>query len=248
MPTVTLPYVPANGTTLDADQLNRDFYSSGAGESVYEVSNGKLEALTNFSPLFFVFNGMLRPLDVAFAQSSGLLQSQDFIEQVWGAGDKQRNVPGACITWYQREPASVTVVNIGYHMSWWRTREGITQDPATDIPGPDIITDLYLDDDVNPIAGMRRRCPMSMFPSPYGGTPITAWNINEATLARYQNLHFSVKDLTPGWHTASLRIKVRQNSQNMTTDGSVYQQPAGVFQAMHRVRMRVRNATVLSLW
>lgn len=244
MPTVTLPYVPADGTALDADQFNRDFYSSGSGESVYEVSNGKLEATTNFNPLFVVFNGMLRPFDVAFAQSSGLLQSQDFIEQVWGVGDKQRNVPGACITWYQREPASVTVINIGYHMSWWRTRDGVSQD--LDIPGPDIITDLYLDDVV--VTGMQRRCPMSVLPTPYGSTPITAWGINEAVLARYQNLHFSVRDLTPGWHTASLRIKVRQNSRDMETNGSLYSQPAAYIQAQHRVRMRVRNATVLSLW
>lgn len=246
MPTVTLPYVPADGTALDADQFNRDFYSSGSGESVYEVSNGKLEATVNFSPLFVVFNGMLRPFDVAFAQSSGLLQSQDFIEQVWGVGDKQRNVPGACITWYQREPASVTVVNIGYHMSWWRTRDGVSNN--VDIPGPDIITDLYLDDNSVAVAGMQRRCPMSVLPTPFGGTPITDWGINEAVLARYQNLHFSIKDLTPGWHTASLRIKVKQNSRNMTTDGTLYSQPSANIQAQHRVRMRVRNATVLSLW
>ena len=247
MPTVTLPYVPADGTALDADQFNRDFYSSGSGESVYEVSNGKLEALVNFSPLFVVFNGMLRPFDVAFAQSSGLLQSQDFIEQVWGVGDKQRNVPGACITWYQRESASVTVINIGYHMSWWRTRDGVVQ-PGVDVAGPDIITDLYLDDNSVAVAGMQRRCPMSVLPSPFGSVPITAWGINEAQLARYQNLHFSVRDLTPGWHTASLRMKVRQNGRDMETDGALYSQPAAFIQAQHRVRMRVRNATVLSLW
>lgn len=244
MPTITLPYVPIDGTVLNADQLNRDFYSSTAGESVYEVSNGNLEATTNFSPLFVVFNGMLRPFDVAFAQSSGLLQSQDFIEQVWGAGDKQRTVPGACITWYQREPASVTVINIGYHMSWWRTRDGVANN--LDIEGPQIITDLYLDDIV--VTGMQRKCPMSVLPSPFGGSPITDWGINESSLARYQNLHFSVRDLTPGWHTASLRIKVRQNTQNMPTDNPLYDQPDSIIQAQHRVRMRVRNATVLSLW
>lgn len=244
MPTVTLPYVPADGTALNADQLNRDFYSATAGESVYEVSNGNLEAVTNFSPAFFVFNGMLRPMDVAFAQSSGLLQSQDFIDQVWGAGDKQRNVPGACITWYQREPASVTVINIGYHMSWWRTRDGVTDD--LDMEGPDIITDLYLDGAVQ--QGMRRKCPMSVLPSPFGGSPLNAWGINEAVLARYQNLHFSVGNLVPGWHTASLRLKVRQNSRTMETYDDLYAQPDSLIQAQHRVRMRVRNATVLSLW
>ena len=244
MPTVTLPYVPADGTALNADQLNRDFYSATAGESVYEVSNGNLEAVTNFSPVFFVFNGMLRPMDVAFAQSSGLLQSQDFIDQVWGAGDKQRNVPGACITWYQREPVSVSVVNISYHMSWWRTRDGVTDD--VDIAGPDIITDLYLDGAVRP--GMRRKCPMSVLPSPFGGSPLNAWGINEAVLARYQNLHFSVGALQRGWHTASLRLKVRQNSRNMETYDDLYGQPDSIIQAQHRVRMRVRNATVLSLW
>jgi len=246
MPTVTLPYVPADGTALDADQFNRDFYSATAGESVYEVSNGNLEAVTNFNPLFVVFNGMLRPMDVSYANSTGVLQSQDFIEQVWGIGDKQRNVAGACITWYQREPASVTVVNIGYHMSWWRTRDGVADD--VDIPGPNIFTDLYLDDDPNSVVGMTRRCPMSVLPSPFGGSPITAWGINEAVLARHQNLHFSVRDITAGWHTASLRIRVTQNSRNMPTASPLYAQPDSIIQAQHRVRMRVRNATVLSLW
>ena len=246
MPTVTLPYVPSDGTALNADQLNRDFYSATAGESVYEVSNGNLEALTNFSPAFFVFNGMLRPMDVAYAQSTGLLQSQDFIDQVWGVGDKQRNVPGACITWYQREPASVTVINIGYHMSWWRTREGVADD--ADIEGPNIFTDLFFDNATLPVVGMTRRCPMSVLPSPYGGSPINAWGINEAVLARHQNLHFSIKNIDPGWHTASLRLRVTQNSQNMPTFDELYEQPDAIIQAQHRVRMRVRNATVLSLW
>lgn len=246
MPTVTLPYVPVDGTALNADQLNRDFYSATAGESVYEVSNGNLEAATNFNPLFVVFNGMLRPIDVAYAQSVGLLHSQDFIEQVWGVGDKQRNVPGACITWYQREPASVTVINIGYHMSWWRTRDGVAG--GVDIVGPNIFTDLFLDDNATPVAGMTRRCPMSVLPTPFGGSPITAWGINEAVLARHQNLHFSVRNLTAGWHTASLRIRVTQNSRNMPTASPLYAQPDSIIQAQHRVRMRVRNATVLSLW
>jgi hypothetical protein len=248
MPTVTLPYVPADGTTLDADQLNQDLYSTTPGESIYEVSNGNLEALVNFQPFPFytIFNGMLRQGDVAYSKSTGVVNSQDYIEQVWGVGDAQRSVAGCAITWYQREPASLAVISIGYHASWWRIREKVTND--NDVDGPAIVLDLYLDDLGSAIPGCRRYLPISVNPSPYGGSPVTDWGINEATLARYTNIHFSVEDLNEGWHTVSMRLKVKQNQGMETTDGTLYEQAAGDIQSQHRVRFRVRNATVLSLW
>ena len=246
MPAITLPYVPADGTTLDADQLNRDLYSTTAGESIYEVSNGQLEASTNFSGTYVIFNGMLRPGDVSFAKSTGVINSQDYIEQVWGVGDVQRNVPGCTITWYQREPASLAMVNIAYHASWWRIREKVNQ--GADVDGPQFVMDLYIDNSSSPVQGCRRYLPMSVSPSPYGSSPVTDWGINEAVLARYTNMHFTVENLEEGWHTASLRIKVKQNVGVETTDGTLYGQAAGKIQSQHRVRFRVRNATVLSLW
>jgi hypothetical protein len=89
---------------------------------------------------------------------------------------------------------------------------------------------------------------MSITPTPYGSTPVEDWGINEATLARYTNIHFTVPFLDEGWHTVAMRIKVKQNQGVETTDGALYDQPAGDIQSQHRVRFRVRNATVLSLW
>jgi hypothetical protein len=246
MPAITLPYVPADGTTLDADQLNQDLYSTTPGESIYEVSNGQLEAVTNFNAAYIIFNGMLRQGDVAFAKSVGVTNSQDYIEQVWGVGDVQRAVPGCTITWYQREPTSLAMINIGYHASWWRIREKVDQD--VDVDGPAIVLDLYLDDNNTPQPGCRRYLPMSITPTPYGSTPVKDWGINEAMLARYTNIHFTVPFLDEGWHTVAMRIKVKQNQGAETTDGDLYDQPAGDIQSQHRVRFRVRNATVLSLW
>jgi hypothetical protein len=247
MPTITLPYVPADGTVLDADQLNRDLYSTTAGESIYEVSNGQLNPITNFGAAYIIFNGMLRQNDVAFAKSVGLLNSQEYIDQVWGKGEISRTVPGCTITWYQREDASVCIVNLSYFASWWRIRQGIDEQENADIDGPMIILDVHVDDGAHePYA--RRYLPMSVSPAPQGGTPVEDWGINEQNLARYTNMHVFVGAVSKGWHTVSLRIKVIQNPGKEKTDGDLYEQEEGEIQSQHRVRFRVRNATVLSLW
>jgi hypothetical protein len=88
-----------------------------------------------------------------------------------------------------------------------------------------------------------------VYPTPfaYSGN-ITSYQIIEAFQARPINMHFPVKNISEGWHTATLKVSVRANNQvEQSTDGGIYEQPQAYYESNHRIRIRVRNATVLTV-
>ena len=242
MSTVVLPYVPADGTTFNADQFNRDIHSNVAGESLYQTSNGRLEPTVNFSPLFLIKNEQIRPYQMSFAQSSGMLQSQDYIETAWGRSDEKREVAGTGITWFLRNQASMVMINLSMHLSWWRLRGRPAEGSQADQDSSNIRIAVYVDGG----QVVERFLPISVYPSPYGYTGnVTKYEIGEAFLSKHMNLSFGVKNVAVGWHKASIRISVRNNQQVET--GEIYDQEEAYYESNHRVRMRVRSGTVLAV-
>ena len=242
MSTVVLPYVPADGSTFDADQFNRDLHSNVTGESLYQTSNGNLEPTVNFSPLFLIKNEQIRPFQMSYAQSSGMLQSQDYIETAWGRSDEKREIAGTGITWFLRSNASMTMINLAMHLSWWRLRGRPAEGSQDDQDSSNIRIAVYVDGG----QVVERFLPISVYPHPYGYTSnVDRYDIGEAFLSRHMNLSFGVKNMPLGWHKATLRVSVRNNQQVET--GEIYDQEEAYYESNHRVRVRVRSATVLAV-
>jgi len=242
MSTVVLPYVPADGSTFDADQFNRDLHSNVTGESLYQTSNGNLEPTVNFSPLFLIKNEQIRPFQMSYAQSSGMLQSQDYIETAWGRSDEKREIAGTGITWFLRSNASMTMINLAMHLSWWRLRGRPAEGSQDDQDSSNIRIAVYVDGG----QVVERFLPISVYPHPYGYTAnVDRYEIGEAFLSRHMNLSFGVKNMPLGWHKATLRVSVRNNQQVET--GEIYDQEEAYYESNHRVRVRVRSATVLAV-
>jgi hypothetical protein len=248
MSLASLPYIPADGTLFDADQFNRDLYSNTTGESLYQTSNGYLDPTVNFNAAFLIKNEQIRPYMMSYGKSDGLLYSQDFIETAWGRSNTAREIGGTAITWYQRSDASLAMINLSFFCSWWRLRGRPIEGQQTD---NDNSARIYyvVEYDGQEYAYTERDLPLTVYPTPYAYTGnITSYQIIEAFQARPINMHFPVKNISEGWHTATLKVSVRANNQvEQSTDGGIYEQPQAYYESNHRIRIRVRNATVLTV-
>ena len=261
MPDVVYPYIPTNGDTLVPSDLNKDLYTTpdllpANKLSIYETSNGRIEPSANFVAGFQVKAHHVRPWQVGDAQAAGLVPSVDYYEDAWGGGVQYFGIAGAQMTFYQKYDTSMAIMVASLFMSTWRQRGPLVQDAYTSVP---IKLRMYMDGQV--IAHTEREAPETVY---FPTTANYAFDFSrESQLTRHLNLFHprctggseakKHDPLLKGWHTFGFGIFIRANqaSEQVKLQGSAadptVDYPLYTFDALHRVRVYARNASVLRL-
>ena len=252
MPVVNVAYHPVNGSPLDVSGLNLDLYSTPAGDSILETSNGGLEN-ANLDPGFLFRKQHFRRGEVIDASSAALRAPLDYYDNLWEGFEAPVNfvqgIPGACQTWHQRFPAGVAQVNFGIFTSLWR----VSEISAEDVP-PIISTKLFIDGVA--VDHTRRDMPVTVFYENVGVGDIRYY-ISEAYSTRCRNQSHLLTGLSVGFHTAEVRVFVERVLANTTGDRNytglfglgLKRADHGIkilkYNLVHRLRVGVRNMTVL---
>lgn len=269
MPDVVYPYIPANGDTFDPEQFNANIYATpdqlpANKLSIYETSNGRITVGENFAAGFKVEAHHVRPWQVGDAAAAGLTASVDYYEDAWGADETYYGIAGAQLTFYQKYACTMAVMAASLFASIWRQRglreggeEGTTFE---DVP---IRIKMYMDG--VPIQHTARQMPETIF------YPVSTMNrgydfTREQNLTRHLNIMHPKHvggdadkghdQLTRGWHTFGFGIYIRANTatekiflkgSDAGATTSTSEVPLYQFDALHRVRVYARNASVLRL-
>jgi hypothetical protein len=266
LPDITLPYPTlTDGTTIESDKLNQDFYEVPNALpvnklSLWETSNGQI-TFPNLDSKFKVRSHMVRPWKMGHAISAGMTDPIDFFEDAWSSDAVYYGIAGANLTWYQ--PMDVTVAQLfasGF-FSIWRQHGVKTQDVYA--AAPDIFTRCAIDG--VSIPHTVRPFPQTIYfeegGNSYGGQQDYSF-AGEERMTRYFNLHHPMMpsgnsgdrtgQLTKGFHTFGMRIYMAQNqgSENVNLDGSGPPEnyPPSTLSNVHRVRAYVRHVDVLRLF
>ena len=269
MPDVTYPYIPSNGNTFDPEQFNENLYATpdqlpANKLSIYETSNGRITVGENFAAGFKVEAHHVRPWQVGDAAAAGLTSSVDYYEDAWGTDEKYYGIAGAQLTFYQKYDCTMALMAASLFASIWRQRGVRNTEPAPDT-FDDIPIRIKMYVDGVPVNHTLRRMPETIF------YPIEIVNYGydftrEQNLTRYLNLVHPKHTggdaskghgpLTRGWHTFGFGIYIQANTakENVFLKGSntgliseTSEVPMYQFDALHRVRVYARNASVLRL-
>lgn len=269
MPDVVYPYVPSGGDTFDPEQFNENLYATPDQLpvnklSIYETSNGRITVGENFAPGFKVEAHHVRPWQVGDAVAAGLTSSVDYYEDAWGVDEKYYGIAGAQLTFYQKYDCTMALMAASLFASIWRQRGPREEtEPFTAFDDIPISIKMYVDG--SPVNHTLRRMPETIFfpidPTNYG------YNFTrEQNLTRHLNLvhpkhaggdaNKGHDALLRGWHTFGFGIYIRANTakESVFLKGSntgiiseKSEVPMYQFDALHRVRVYARNASVLRL-
>lgn len=159
---INFVYLPADGATLDPDQLSRDLYSTTAGESAYETGNGNIDA-GNLATAFRVKPHMVRPWRMGDGETAGALLPLTFNQEAFG-DEKYLPIAGASVTWYQHFDANVALFFGSLFVTQWRQR-GPSANGAGDptmadlVDPPPIYIRCFFDDETGIPATRRELAP-----------------------------------------------------------------------------------------
>lgn len=263
------PYVPSSGDTFDPEQFNENLYATPDQLpvnklSIYETSNGRITVGANFAAGFKVQAHHVRPWQVGDAQAAGLTSAADYYEDAWGAGEKFYGIAGAQLTFYQKYDTTMAVLAASLFASIWRQR-GAREDtePFTSFDDIPIRIKMYVDG--APVNHTLRRMPETVFYPVDPSNPGYDFT-REQNLTRHYNLMHPKHAggdatrghdaLLRGWHTFGFGIYIQANAaterirlkgSNAGATSTTSDVPLYSFDALHRVRVYARNASVLRL-
>ena len=258
MPDITLPSLPADGSTFDPLLFSDDLYSQTAGVSLYETANGHVE-FANFAAGTKVRQHHVRPWQAGHGASEGAVKPVDFFQNAYGKDTVFLGVAGANMTWHQKYDVSMAVLFASFFASIWRQR-GAKSGNAWAAAPPIFVKAFF---DGKEIACTQRRFPETIYYST-GTTYGNGYDFGfagEQRLTRYMNLHHpkfaggssgnKTDQLLAGWHTFGLGLYIEQNAggEQLDLDGGALARSyrAMTCDAMHRVRLFVRHADVVRL-
>jgi hypothetical protein len=252
-----LSYNPADGDTLDPDGLNANLYSTTPSISLYETANGHIE-LANFAAGFKVKSYHIQPGETGLGGFAGKLFSSDYYQDAYGQYEEYKPVAGCCITFRQRYDASIAQFFASAFATVWRQPGPPTADRVWSAP-PDVQIRMFFNGTA--VDESKRRLPKTVFYGTGGISPEVDIYAREQRVTRHFNLHFSkmagqtlpYDQLVAGVHSFGLGVYVSHNTEGSNTsdanddkqpyiDGTSDIRPVACYNAMHRVRMYVRNA------
>lgn len=267
MADIVLPYAPADGATLDPDELSKDLYETPnnlvAGRySLYETSNGRIE-LANYAAGFKIRSHMVRPWQASDAVSAGLVDNLDFFSNAWGSDEKWYGVAGAQVTWYQEYDCTWATFLTSFFAAVWRQR-GKNTAPGVWEAAPRIVVQMF-HNGVG-IPHTKRDLPETIKYSTSNTDYAGGFDFSfaqEERNTRHQNVHHTrhlggdatkkTGPLLKGMHSVGLHVYMQQNTGTDTEldlDGNtilVASRPDFTFRSMHRVRLCARHIDVVGL-
>jgi len=271
MPDIILTYLPSAGDTLNPAGLNDNFYSQTAGESIIETANGHIE-FENLKPDFEVEAHLVRPGQAGFATSDGTVFSADYFSDLWGGAAATGYIPVAACVLTRRVPydCSLALFSASVFLTGWR-QFGPADGSLTDrLDAPNIYIQTFYGNNEG-LVYTRRELPQSVFIDTTVGAPtapIAAISTREAGVCHQFNLrHFKHiggtapnDPLLKGYATFGMALLIPQNltgQDDANTDDAMQLQmnssttpdarSTAYYSGIHRVRMYVRNATIVPL-
>ena len=234
-PPIVLPYNPATGDALDPVQLNEDL------QVVHDTANGWLNT-SSFDAAFLARRQHIRPGQAISPQSVGFRGTTHIYDNVCAKAEDFSNahiLPGCSITWYQRFPARICLVNFGWWGSCWNL--GPTA-AVPGIPSHSVATKLYVDG--TGIDHTRRAMPKTVWQIPTG--VYDNFFIQEHHSTRLRAEHHLIENLTVGWHTVDVRAFLETLEIPVLADRyGTKEPPTQTYLVPARLRVGVRNLTVL---
>lgn len=232
-PPITLPYAPGTGDVLDPVQLNEDL------QVINDTANGWLNT-SSFDPDFLVRRQHIRPQQAVDPQSVGFRGTTHIYDNVCAKAEDFSNahvIPGCAITWYQRFPAAVCLVNFGWWGSCWNLGPGVEA-----VPTHSVATKLYVDG--THVEHTRRAMPKTVWQVPTG--VYDNFFIQEHYSTRLRAQHHLLQDLSVGWHTVEVRAFLETLEHPVVANRyGTHEPPTQRYLIPTRLRVGVRNLTVL---
>ena len=246
MADITYLWLAPDGAAFDVAGYNNDLYSVTPGSSLFETTNGNLNA-ANLVSGFNVRERMIQPWQAGQAEGTGAVTPLDYFQD---GGARWMAIPGATVRRYVRATAGLCWLYGNLFMCHWRARGPNTDtDPPTWALPPEIVVRLVLDGVYVP--GTERSLPEDIFFSTtkvYGdGYDFSFADEERAT--RNFNLHAQLPELARGEHVLEWQVKVHvnQGSEDLNLDGAGRIVARGIFQSSNRVRVYTRGAHLVTL-
>lgn len=255
MAVVTLPYVPTDGTTLNPDQLNRNWHSAVAGESLYGTLNGNIEG-ANMDAAFRIRPEHVRPGETFRAREEHGMETLDYYDDLWPSPDssgQKQWVPIAHVGSRLYVPWDCTCVlySVSIFYTVFRVRERAIDDGTDVRTGPDIQLALYIDD--VRLSYTRRECPITYWPSDTASADAVYLTERESVQTQHLDLqHLSIAgsvddaQTKAGYHDVSLRLYMPANigQENLRPPFVDSGLSRIVWDMSHRFRCGIRSARV----
>jgi hypothetical protein len=271
LPDFTPTYTPITGDALTAAGLNTNTYSTVAGRSIYETTNGNLD-FVNFDPAFEVQGYHVRPGQTGQATSVGRLPSNDYFSDLWSGGSVGYiPVAGCAVTFYTPYDVTMAMFFASCFVTTWRQfgpDNGVWPSRAV---APDISIRTFFADPNGGITShvhSQRDMPQTVFLD--SAAAATQGNISmvEQRTTRHFNLSHPkmaggtspCDQLLAGEHTFGLAVLVKQNlsgqdennadeSWDLRLNGNVSPdaRPVSFYSAIQRIRFYVRGVSAIRL-
>ena len=268
MADISFDYTPTTGAVLSPDGINQDLYQQAVGKSLFETLNGHVE-LSNLKSTFAVQSHLVRPGQTGFARTDGRVFSADYFSDLWAGNNADQFVPvaGACISFRVPYNVTVAVMSASVFLTQWRQFgapvAGVFENRAS---APKMFIQTFFGDN-NGVVATRRELAQTVFFDPAAVYPAANVSTVEArTCHHYNLLHYKIAgkaapndQLVKGYATFGFALYIPQNlsGQDVTATendmtlalngGATTAAKRAYYSAIHRARVYVRNATVMTL-
>lgn len=272
MSTVVYDYTPTTGQALTASGLNANNYQAAAGKSIYETTNGHLEAV-NFDPSFQIRGYQVRPFQAGHALSVGRTPSNDYFSDLWmGDGVGYQPIAGCAITFWTEYACSAALFTAAAFVSGWRQFGADNGGWPNRLEAPDISVRTFFatGNTIRTLNHSQRDLPQTVYLNPASGAGEGRIHTVEQRLTRHYNLSHPrfvggtspCDQLLAGEHTFGLAVLVKRNLSGQDTssaaerwqlslnDGGAFNpdaRPVSHYSAVQRARFYVRNVTAVRL-